>query len=123
MSGQPTQKSSTPFCVRLSAEERVRLEREAGEMPLGAYMKAKVFGGQEIRQRRTYRPIEDKEALAKALALLSQSRLASNLNQLAKAANCGSLPLCPEVETDLKEACANVAAMRALLITALGLQP
>jgi hypothetical protein len=60
--------------------------------------------------------------MAKALALLGQSRLASNLNQLAKAANIGTLPLTPDVEEDLQDACAHVWEIKALLIRALGLK-
>ena len=59
-------------------------------------------------------------ALAKALALLGQSHLSSNLNQLAYLANTGSLPLTPETEAQLQEAYAVICEIRALLLQALG---
>ena len=52
--------------------------------------------------------------------MIGNMRLASNLNQLAKSANIGTLPLTPEVEEDLMTACSAVIAMRAELMRALG---
>ena len=48
-------------------------------------------GEQKRRKRRAKRTVEDKKAVAEALALLGQSRVASNLNQLAHHANLGVL--------------------------------
>ena len=53
------------------------------------------------------------------LAELGKSRLASNLNQLAKAANTGSLPVSPETEQALVQACEDVRRMRHALPAAL----
>lgn len=118
-----SRKRTPPFSLRLSEAERTRLEREAGSLPLGAYLKAKVFGDcPPIRSRRTGLPVEDKKALAQALALLGQSRMASNLNQLAKAVNMGALPLSPHAEEELRECCTAIREIRALLMRALGLQ-
>lgn len=66
--------------------------------------------------------MQDAEHVGQLLALLGQSRLGSNLNQLAQAARQGSLPVTPEVEEDLRRACATIFEMRALLLRALGLQ-
>jgi hypothetical protein len=116
-------KRPAPFSIRLSESERSRLEQEAGGAPLGAYIKAKALGGEKVRLRRTGLTIQDREALARVLALLGSSRLANNLNQLAYAANIGALPFTPEVETELREAAEAVREMRALLLQALGLKP
>lgn len=116
-------KRPSPFCIRLSENERARLELEARGLPLGAYIKAKALGDKPLRMRRTGLAVEDRQALAKALALLGHSRLSSNLNQLAHAANIGSLPMTPETEAELLAALRDVREMRRLLITALGLKP
>ncbi|EAQ04936.1 hypothetical protein OB2597_06620 [Pseudooceanicola batsensis HTCC2597] len=58
--------------------------------------------------------------MARALGLLGNLRLANNLNQLAKAANKGALPLSPEVEEELFATCAAVFAIRMELMKALG---
>lgn len=47
----------------------------------------------------------------------------TRLNQLAKAVNTGSLPVSPETESDLIEACREVQALRADLLRALGKMP
>ncbi len=107
--------------MRLNAEERAQLEREAAGTPLGSYIKAKVLNGPPIRMRRSGLPVQDREALAKALALLGQSHLSSNLNQLAHAANIGTLPMTPDTEAFLRESLSAVMELRALLLTALGM--
>ena len=66
-------------------------------------------------------PVEDQRLLAEILARLGASRSASNLNQIAKHLNQGTLVIDEELETDLKRACAEVAWMRATLVAALGL--
>ena len=113
-----------PFSLRLTTEERARLEAEAAGKPLGAYVRARLFGADAVpRKRRGNSPVKDQEALGRVLGALGQSRLSSNLNQLAKAANTGSLPVTPETEADLKTACREVLALRADLLRALGKSP
>lgn len=128
MSVGDTQKSPEirlpPFSLRLSLAERERLSDEAAGAPLGTYIKAKVLGGvPPLRMRRSGLALEDRKALAQALALLGRSHVANNLNQLAHAANSGSLALTPETESDLTAALEAVREMRTLLLTALGLKP
>jgi len=57
------------------------------------------------------------------LAALGKSRVANNLNQLAKAVHTGSLPVTPETEEEIKSACRDVRRMRTDLLTALGRSP
>lgn len=119
---KPARKPSTPpFSLRLNAEERKRLEEAAAGMALGAYIRAKLLDG-DLSPRRTRgaAPVKDHAALAQVLGMLGNMRLANNLNQLARAANIGALPLTPEVEADLATACAAVIAMKAELMRALG---
>lgn len=84
-----------PFSIRFSDQERAELEEKAGSLTLGAYSRTCLFEGARQPPRK---PIKDHEAMAHALALSGQSRLSSNLNQLAKAANMGALPVTPETE-------------------------
>lgn len=116
--------ASPPFSLRLTFEERQRLEAEAGDMPLGAFIRKRLLGdGAAQRKRKGNSPVKDKAALARVLGALGQSRLSSNLNQLAKAVNTGSLPVTPETEDDLKAACRDIAALRVDLLRALGNTP
>lgn len=66
-------------------------------------------------------PVKDHAALAQVLGLLGQSRIASNLNQLARGLHTGTLPLDDELARDLREAVDHVAAIRQALIEALNL--
>lgn len=110
-----------PFSLRLSFEEKALLRAAANGVPLGAYIKAKLFDEplEKVRRRNTS-PVKDHEALGRVLGSLGQSRLSQNLNQLARASNTGSLPVSSEVEAELRQACADVKAMREELLRALG---
>ena len=122
---RPRKKKPSPFCLRLSSDERARLEHEAGDMPLGAYIRFKVLSEAAVRlpRSRPRRPLKDQQALGTLLGMLGASRLPSNINQLAKAANTGSLPVTPETEAALKRAAYDIACMRELLLKALGQKP
>ena len=113
---------SSPFSMRLSAAERNFLTERSGGKPWACYIRERVFGdGANTTRRSVRRPrIEDAE-LAAALSGLGHSRLSSNLNQLAKAVNMGSLDVEEDVQQQLKDACDAIQAMRDALIMALGL--
>jgi len=112
-----------PFSLRLTFEERAALEQAAADMPLGAYIRSRILG-EDARPRKTRnkRPVEDHQALGQVLGELGRSRIADNLNQLAHAANSGSLPVTPDTEAALMEACREVQALRAEVMRALGLR-
>lgn len=114
-------KRPAPFSLRLTPEDREQLMRDAAGMSLGGYIHWRLFGADSPSRRRRRAPVKDQRALSEVVALLGQSRIASNLNQLAKATNSGSLNLTPEIELELREALQSVAQMRRLLIAALDL--
>jgi hypothetical protein len=113
-------KRPAPFSLRLTETQRARLVHEANGVPLGGYIKAKLLASPAVRTRRTSLTVEDRKSLAQVLALLGQSRLANNLNQLAHAANIGALPVTPDIEDELRAALFEVRDLRRLLLTALG---
>ena len=111
-----------PFSLRLTFEERAKLERDAAGMALGAYIRSRLLDPETVAPRKRGKfPVKDHKLLAQLLAMLGQSRLANNVNQLAKAANTGSLPVTPETEEALLTAVHEVTRMRQLLIEALDL--
>lgn len=118
-SGEAKKKREAPFSLRLTFEERAALEKMAGDMPLGAYIKAVLFDGAPHKVKRKPSAVSDPEALGRVLGALGKSRLSQNMNQLAKASNMGSLPVTPETEDEIRQACADIAAMRAELLLAL----
>lgn len=117
----PRRKTPPPFSLRLSFEERFALQHAAAGLPLGAYIRNKLFDG-DLTPRRTrgHHPVKDHAALAKVLGALGVSRLSSNLNQIARAAHIGALPVTPELEEELRDACAQIRGMRSDLLKALG---
>ena len=73
----------SPVTLRLTPDERERLEELSAGMTLSAYIQACVFAKEETRRKSRPKDIvADNKAAAEALALLGQSRIASNLNQL-----------------------------------------
>jgi hypothetical protein len=93
----------------------------AAGMTLSAYIRACLFARQEKRRKR--RPgavVSDKKAAAEALALLGQSRIANNLNQLAYQANIGALVIEDQERAKIEEAYRHVLSLRSLLVAALG---
>ncbi|GAB5449347.1 plasmid mobilization protein [Gymnodinialimonas sp.] len=114
----------SPLTVRLTKEERARLEALAAGMTLSAYIRACVFA--EDAKLRKHRPADaraDKKAAAEALELLGQSRFASNLNQLAHHANLGILVVGETEKAQIAEAYDHVLAIRTMLMEALGKRP
>jgi hypothetical protein len=118
-----------PVSIRFSEEEWSALDRASGDMPVGTYVRRKALDGLEVSRKTPYRrrtrhrmPRSDEAALSRMLGELGRSRVSSNLNQLARAANLGTLIVDPDVVQALTEACAEVKAIRAELIRALGLK-
>jgi hypothetical protein len=107
----------------MSFEEKSQLERDAAGMSIAAYIRWRLFDPDKPPPRtRGKHPVKDQQAIAKLLALLGQSRLANNVNQLARSANSGSLPLTPDTERALNEAAADISKIRTLLLQALNLE-
>jgi len=114
----------SPVSVRCTAEEleQIRSLADAYGITLSALFRDAVLGEKQTKRKRKVRqPVKSKKELARLFALLGQSRIASNLNQLARAANSGSLVMTPDTEAELKRACKDVHFMRVTLLKALGL--
>jgi len=120
---RPSETYTPPFSIRLSFEERAKLEAAAAGQPLGAFIRETLFGSDmQPRRRRGKEPVADHQVLAQVLAALGASRLSSNLNQLAHSANIGALPVLPETEEALQDACEDIRRMRRMLMISLGHQ-
>ncbi len=121
--GKNKKKYPAPFCMRLTDDERKALELAAGDRSLASYIRWLIFK-EDIPHKRTRgkKPVKDQKELGKLLALFGQSRISNNINQLAKAANSGSLPVNVDVLKALNEASRSVHWIRQTLIKALGIQ-
>lgn len=123
MTKSPKSTYPAPFSLRLTEQERQALKEMAGDQPLGQFIKDAIFDKGLRPPKRSRGTPTDQKLIAKLLAALGSSRLASNINQLAKAANSGSLPVNMEVIDALNEAVEAIRWMRDTLIEALGIKP
>jgi len=112
--------------MRFTNEERKALETAAAGRPLAAYIRWLIFKEEmpDMPNRRTRgeSASTDHKQLAKLLGALGKSRIANNINQLARAANSGSLPVNEDVLKSLFEAVRAIAWMREKLIKGLGIK-
>lgn len=115
--------AAKPFSIRLTDAERRQLAEQAGRQPLATYLRDLILAApaQAVR-RRPFGKTRDDEALARVLSALGQSRIANNLNQLARAVNIGALPVTPQTEEEISSACSAVITMRRDLMRALGVE-
>mgnify|MGYP003117729919 CR=1 FL=1 len=111
-----------PYCIRLKPSEKARIEELAGDQTVSAFVRERCLGNEVAPRRRVKRYQPDHEVAAKLLAALGRSRIASNLNQIAKAMNLGAVPVDDELKADIAEACAAVVRMRRDSIVALGIK-
>lgn len=111
-----------PFSIRFTYEERRILRRECSDRPWSEFIRERVFGDEFSERQRGRKDMATQQAIAQALGKLGQSRLAANMNQIAKAANTGTLPVTPELTRELEEACQEVRLLREALISALGVK-
>ncbi len=123
VAGKPDKaKPTRAFAIRFTNDELAYLRDKAGGLPLGTYCRQELLGSNVDKGRKQRQPKVDQKEVAALLAGLGHSKMSSNLNQLAKAANTGTLPLSSEVEEQLQDAYAAVIAMREALFMALGLR-
>lgn len=116
--------TTAPFTFRLSEPEREQLKILAKDLDIsqGAFIRAKIFDGLPVGNTKS-NLVADREALSKLLILLGETRMTSNLNQLAKHANQGTLNLkSDEIEAQLEESYATVQWLRKTLLKTLGLR-
>jgi len=113
-------RTTAPFSVRLTLDERACLEQQAGNQHLGSYIRERLLNEQAQQRRISRKPKVDDKNLAIVLSLFGDQRIASNLNQLAKHANMGTLDVSDGEIAKLQEACATMIAVRNYL---LGIKP
>lgn len=113
-SGSETRQRRRLVQVRLTDEEHAALAERAERAGLsaGAFVRAVALGAPGPRAVR--RPPVEKAELARLLGQIG--RVGSNVNQLARLANAGGWPGAAELDA----MAADVAAMRAAVLSALG---
>lgn len=115
-------KKTRPFCLRLTAEERLQLEEQAGGKALGSYVRARLFETGNAPAQRNRIAACDRKALAQALGRLGEFGLSVSLTDLCELARSGVLPVSAETEAALNTAYREILDMKAQLMKALGIQ-
>ena len=110
-----------PLSIRLNERERAQLEKAAGDMPLGRFIKQQVFYGTPKASKAEV--VDRYEMLARLLAALGETDAFANLDSIAKAVECGDVQLSAEQLEQIGATCLLVLEMRNDLIRALGLKP
>lgn len=110
--------------LRVTPEEKERLQRDAGRQSVSAYVRSRLLGD-DAKPRRTKGnyPVKDHEALAKVLRALGHSNLAQEFDMLKWASEDGAILIDRETAGAIRNACADIKKMRDDLVAALGLRP
>ena len=109
----------SPFSLRLSEAERKHLEKRAGKLPLGTYIRSQILGSCRSNFNDQ---AQNRKFCAHILAKLGQADLYRTLSSLSEAAKYGALHVTPEMEADLTRACSDIASMKSLLMQSIGIK-
>lgn len=108
-----------PF--RVSEDDYARLLAAAGDMSVSAYIRARLFDeDMKAARKKNKIPQAEQKILVALLSELGKSRLSQNINQIAKAVNCGMVLMPDEAITQLADAQTEIKALRTTLLSALG---
>lgn len=120
MSRASQKKTTSILPLRVTPEEKAKFIKLADGTPVSRYIIDAILKHGK-RAPKSLRKL-DKDSIAQLLGVLGKSRISNNINQLAKAANSGSLPVNEDVIKALNESVAAILWMRDTLIKALGLK-
>lgn len=116
-------KRAPPVSIRFSDEERRLLSAHAGNKALSTYVREFVLSEHKIKRKpRKSGLVVEKTSIAQILAALGRSGLPSLLRETLDAIDDDKLLLDDETEYELRRASAEIVAMRATLVKALGLR-
>lgn len=115
-------KRTPPVSIRFSDEERAWLEKRAGSVPVSRYIKDAVLSGSGVKRKpKRQSPVKDHKALARVLSALGRSEIPRTLNYILALTEAGSSMRDMVIEQEMHWMRDDVAAMRADLLKALGL--
>lgn len=111
---------TSPFSLRLTYEERAKLQRAAADQTLGTYIRSQLFDERSLASR--HEKIEDQKTYAQLLGIIGQSDLGKSLRELSNAAHSGSLVITPDTQVMLTAALQDVVAIKEMLLKELRVQ-
>lgn len=122
---RPKPKATKPrhiLSVPLSPEQRAELARRAGRNPISVYARGQLFPANDNAPVAKARPHSPEKAAFAAKVLATLGPLHTSLTTIAHGLASGLLPFTPDTEAAILKACADIAAMKSLLMKALGIR-
>ena len=116
-------RKSAPLSIRLTPSERDRLVHMAGNQPVSTFVKSILFDGTGQVRKQPRAPSIEHKMLGHVLSKLGSSQIGTNLALLADDAKTGNLIDDDVTKAQIATACADIRAMRDMLIGALGKRP
>lgn len=98
------------------------LARRAGRLPVSAYARGQLFPANDNAPVAKPRPRSPVKAAFTAKVLATLGPIHTSLNAIADGLASGLLPFTPDTEAAVLKACADIAAMKSLLMKALGIR-
>ena len=117
------EKYAPTFSIRLTAKERVKLDSAAGDMPLGAYIRSRLFKTPSPRHYKRLRLDIDRNAIRRIWRELGHQRIASNLSYIVKAIESEDLETDDALEMQLRCLRTDVRALIRQFKEAMGEHP
>lgn len=114
------EKYTKPFSMRLTVEERARLDSAAGDMPLGVYVRSRIFDAPSPRCRKVRRFDIDQSLLKKLLRELGRQHISSSLYRIMNAIDDGDLEVDEELDMELRCLCSDLRHLRRRIRKAIG---
>ena len=114
------EKYGIPFSMRLSVEERARLDALAGDMPMGAYVRSRLFDTPSPRHHKMRRFDVDKSLLKKLVRELGRQHISSRLHRIMDAIDDGDLEVGDKLELELRYLCSELRHLRRNIRKAVG---
>lgn len=109
-----------PFSIRLSVEERARLDALAGDMPMAAYVRSRLFDTPSPRHHKMRRFDVNQSLLKKLVRELGRQHISSRLHLIMNAIDDGDLELDDKLELELRYLCSELRHLRRNIRKALG---
>jgi hypothetical protein len=121
-------KSTLPVSIRVTAEEKAKLQQMAGTLAVSAYIRQRLFGDMAAARPKQYQekprqPKIDHVEIARLLGMFGQSELARSMLALSLAVQAGELEASPEVQHQIGRACDDIHEIKTALIVALNIKP
>lgn len=121
-------KRVAPISVRVTGDEKARLQEMAGAMAVSSFIRQTLLGEDVAKRPKRYikkqrKPNIDHTEIARLLGMFGQSELGRSMLALSLAAQTGDLDVTPEVSDKLEQACDDIHEIKVALIMALGIKP